>query len=125
MGTLLGLLLLIAYGVYSLSLAIDASVTDQYRSVGIPTAVGLVLAWIAYRVINFPRFADFLISTQAEMTKVNWPGKNETRNSTVVVLVTCFLMSVFLFLADMFWRASLTWLNILQIGNLLGGGIGN
>jgi len=39
--------------------------------------------WLAWRVVNFPPFADFLIATEAELNKVSWttrprlnPGHN-------------------------------------------------
>ena len=33
--------------------------------------------WIAYRLVNFPAFADFLIAVEAEMNKVSWPTRAE------------------------------------------------
>ncbi len=28
--------------------------------------------WLAWRVVNVPSFADFLIATEAELNKVSW-----------------------------------------------------
>lgn len=39
---------------------------------GIILAVGL---WIGFRLVNYPRFADFLIAVEAEMNKVSWPSR--------------------------------------------------
>jgi preprotein translocase SecE subunit len=64
-----------------------------YTMSGVIALFGL---WFGYRLVQWETFADFLISVEAEMAKVSWPGKAELRSSTVVVLV------VFMFLAGMF-----------------------
>ena len=59
--------------------------------------------WISFRVVNMPRFADFLIAVEAEMNKVSWPSKGELiRSSLVVIFVLFFLMAV-LFGFDLVW----------------------
>ena len=61
-------------------------------------------AWVCYRVVNYPRFADFLIAVEAEMNKVSWPRQLElVRASSVVIFVIFFLAGV-LFLFDLLWR---------------------
>ena len=62
--------------------------------------------WVAFRAINFPRFADFLISVESELTRVTWPPRSEVSQATVVVLVTMAALGGFLFLVDVIW----TWL---------------
>lgn len=119
-GTLAALGVLIAFGVYSWS-------TSQTQAApvfkwGFPVLVGGVLGWIAYRMVHYPRFADFLISTEAEMNKVSWPSKGELKASTMVVLANVFFLALFLFLADLFWRMVLGAIGILKIGSLFGGG---
>lgn len=109
---------LILFGMYSWS-------TTQSEPVfkwGVPLVVGIVAGWVAFRAVHYPKFADFLISTQAEMNKVSWPSRSELRASTIVVLVNVFLLALFLFVADLFWRWVLSQLGILKIPNLLGGG---
>jgi len=59
--------------------------------------------WICYRIVNFSRFADFLISVEVEMNKVTWPGRDELIRSSIVVLVTIFGMSAMMFGYDAFW----------------------
>ena len=54
--------------------------------------------WGAWRVVNFPPFADFLIATEAELNKVSWTTRPRLIQDTIVVLVTVFLMAMFLFL---------------------------
>lgn len=68
-----------------------------------PAALVVVLLWIAYRLVNLPAFADFLIAVEAEMNKVSWPTRAELYRSSVVVLVTVFVLATLLFFFDFFW----------------------
>jgi len=74
--------------------------------VGLPLAIWLFAGWVAYRLVNVPRFADFLVSVESELEKVTWPSRQEVIQATVVVLVTMFSLGLFLFLIDLLW----TWL---------------
>ncbi len=46
------------------------------------------------------RFAQFVRETVQEMKRVSWPGLSELRESTIVVLVTVVVITIFLFAAD-------------------------
>ncbi len=67
---------------------------------------GLLIAglWVGYRLVNWPRFADFLIAVEAEMNKVTWPSKTEMIRSSIVVIFTIFFLAVTLFLFDVVWQ---------------------
>jgi len=70
--------------------------------------------WISFRVVNMPRFADFLIAVEAEMNKVSWPSKGELiRSSLVVIFVLFFLMAV-LFGFDLLWGVLFEAIGILK-----------
>jgi preprotein translocase SecE subunit len=64
--------------------------------------------WLAWRVVNFPPFADFLIATEAELNKVSWTTRPRLIQDTIVVLVTVALLAMFLFLMDQTWRVVLS-----------------
>jgi len=64
---------------------------------------------VAYRLVNFPPFADFLIATEAELNKVSWVTRKRLVQDTVVVLVTMLLLTVFLFVVDLIWFKTLSW----------------
>ena len=69
-------------------------------------AAGLIVVagcWFGFRLVNWPPFADFLVSVEAEMVKVSWPGKAELYSSTIVVLVMFFILSAMIFLFDLIW----------------------
>jgi len=63
----------------------------------------LLSFWVAYRLINFPRFADFLIAVEAEMNKVSWPTRAELFRSSLVVLVCIIVLAVILAVYDAVW----------------------
>ena len=46
------------------------------------------------------RFGNFMRETTQEMKRVSWPSMHELRESTIVVLVTVFVITVFLFATD-------------------------
>lgn len=50
--------------------------------------------------LNKPKAADFFIATESEMKKVAWSNKAELVGSTVVVIVTVFLLALFIYMAD-------------------------
>lgn len=59
--------------------------------------------WFGYRLVNFPKFADFLIAVEAEMNKVMWPSQDELIRSSVVVIFLLAAFTFVLFLFDIFW----------------------
>jgi preprotein translocase SecE subunit len=74
-----------------------------------------ICSWIAWRIVNWPVFADFLIATEAEMNKVSWTTRKRLVQDTVVVLVTVVLLTVYLFVVDVLWIDILSFCKVLQI----------
>ncbi|MBX9622884.1 MAG: preprotein translocase subunit SecE [Gemmataceae bacterium] len=138
--TLLGILLVGATGVYALinqgqipeewTLALPftqadgapegthrvATVIPNARLV-VPAVLLAAAVWVAYRAVNLPAFAEFLIATEAEMNKVSWSSRRRLFQDTVVVLVTTILMALFLLAVDLFWG----WLLSLPVVGVLPG----
>jgi preprotein translocase subunit SecE len=79
---------------------------------GLPLLLSVVGLWVSFRIVNVPKFADFLIAVEAEMSKVSWPDRGTLIRSSGVVLVTIFLLAAVLFFYDLFWRFLLSWLGI-------------
>jgi preprotein translocase subunit SecE len=67
---------------------------------GLLLAVGL---WCAFRLVNYPTFADFLIAVETEMTKVSWPSVDEVIRSSAVVIFLIFALAAILAAYDLFW----------------------
>lgn len=77
------------------------ALTNQQFSV--PLLLALATLWLAWRAVNIPVFADFLIATEAEMNKVSWSSRKRLVQDTIVVLVTTLLLTLFLLVIDLFW----------------------
>lgn len=60
-------------------------------------AAGVGLFWF----LNKPGVVDFMIATEAEMRKVNWPTRRELTVSTWVVICGMVLMASVLMLIDL------------------------
>src|SRR5205807_1458569 len=74
--------------------------------------VGLGL-WLAWRTVNLPVFADFLIATEAELNKVSWTTQRRLVQDTIVVL----MMAFYLVAMDQSWRILLSWkpIGVIQV----------
>ncbi len=88
------------------ALFIAPTVGDGNRVIGylIALILGGVGCWISYRLVNWPQFADFLISVEAELNKVSWPTQRELVRASVVVIFTIVLLSAILFGYDAMWK---------------------
>jgi preprotein translocase SecE subunit len=53
--------------------------------------------------VNYPVFADFLIATEAEINKVSWTPRARLIQDTIVVLASVVIITLFLFVVDVFW----------------------
>jgi len=80
---------------------------------GLPGVLLLLGWWIAFRLVNLPSFADFLIAVEAEMNKVSWPTRGELFRSVLVVIFFIAFLVVVLAFYDVFWRFLLQ--NVLHV----------
>ena len=80
----------------------------------VPLALLVVGFWVSYRVVNYARFADFLIAVEAEMNKVSWPSRGELIRSSLVVIFVIFALAIILFGYDLFWKFLFRNLGILS-----------
>lgn len=80
----------------------------------VPALVAGLGLWIGYRLVNYPRFADFLIAVEAEMNKVSWPSKGELYRSSFVVIFVLFSLSAVLFGFDLLWKFVFQVLGVVQ-----------
>jgi len=93
---------------------------DQHRlytQAGMAVSMILVFGGLLWWILNKPRIADFMIATESEMRKVNWPTRREIIGSTWVVISGTFLMSLVLFVVDITFAKL-----FMSIGVLEGGG---
>jgi len=112
--TFAALALIVGIGVWRLAQLLPlwfgpASVSGATGDAGVVRFLvpGLLLAaglWLCFRIVNMPRFADFLIAVEAEMAKVSWPTGSEVFRSSVVIIFLMFALAAILAMYDLFWR---------------------
>jgi preprotein translocase SecE subunit len=132
--TMLGILLVVGSGIYVYgwkhnyqpgevwAINLPFGLADNYemvllRSPGLTLSVLTVIftLWFVYRLVNYPRFGDFLIATEAEMNKVSWANTKHLKRDTIVVLVTTVLLTLFLWSMDILWSWLLVLLGVIRI----------
>jgi len=120
--TAVGLGLIIVFGLREVFESLQGRTGNlgSYGSYGITTAVGAVMAWITFRLLQYPPFVEFLIATEAEMNKVSWTSREDLKRATTVVLVTVALVAVFLFGVDWVWSNLLQWIGVLRFRDTSG-----
>ena len=77
------------------------------------TSIIVVFGVLGWYLLNKPRVVDFMIATEAEMRKVNWPTRQEIIGSTWVVICGTVLMALLLFVIDVAFTYFFKSINIL------------
>ena len=103
--------IVLAVGCWRLSQVLNRF--DKTAQYAVPGVVLLVGMWTAYRLVNYPPFADFLIAVEAEMNKVSWPTWRELSRSTVVVIVLIIGLTAVLFGLDTIFQFLLQILGVV------------
>ena len=97
--TFLAIAVAIAIGGWRLSSVAEPE--DEIGRYVVPLVVVVAGCWAAFRAVNIPRFADFLISVEAEMNKVSWPSRQELFRASMIVMVMIFVLVAVLFFYDL------------------------
>ncbi|MBO13578.1 MAG: preprotein translocase subunit SecE [Planctomycetaceae bacterium] len=105
--------LVVFFGAYTLYQTLLTENVATWIPLWTATAVTAVGLWSTFRIIHWPRFADFLISVEAEMDKVTWSDWSELKRSTAVVLITMVVLTLVLFVFDVFWQKIFTSTGVL------------
>jgi preprotein translocase subunit SecE len=111
--TAAGLGVVVLVGAYILSQGPLSPYAPAVKS-GVPAAIVAVAGWLIFRLVNYPPFAEFLISVEGEMNKVSWASKQELYRATVVVLGTMFFLAVVLYVYDFVWVRLLHAIGVIQ-----------
>lgn len=73
-------------------------------------------ALIAFWIMNKANVVDFLIATDAEMRKVNWPTRKEIIGSTWIVICGTILMALLLWVVDIAFAYLFQAIGVLEGG---------
>jgi preprotein translocase subunit SecE len=101
------------FGCWTLSNGPLLDFTREVR-IGVPLLVAAAITWLAYRLVNMPQFADFLIAVEAEMKKISWPSLQECFRAATVVIAMMFLLALILFLYDELWMKVFKAIGVLR-----------
>lgn len=103
--TALAIWTIVVLGCYRMYISLRGGFpTAPWAETALPVAMCAAGCWFGFRVVNWPRFADFLIAVEAEMKKVTWPSKQELVRASIVVIVTIIVLALTLFLFDIIWQ---------------------
>jgi len=109
--TLYALAILVAAGAWSMKVWMEGAGFSSNAVLVAPLVTFLAGCWAAFRLVQLPRFADFLISVEAEMMKVSWPTLPELVRASSVVIIVIFFLAFVLFGYDALLRAGLALLD--------------
>ncbi len=87
-----------------------------YWQGGVVIALAAVFLPLLFWLVNRPKIADFMIATEQEMRKVNWPTRKEIIGSTVVVIGGTLLFAALLFVVDIGFATLFRSIGILKTG---------
>jgi preprotein translocase subunit SecE len=102
---------------WTLRTTLQASYDSPLTDYVIPAVVLLGGAWLSFRLVNLPRFADFLIAVEAEMNKVSWPTKAELIRASLVVIFMIFFLAAILATYDVIWLVLFRQIGVLHGGS--------
>jgi len=88
---------------YTMPFGLNKLTVLSNKQYAVPMLLAAAVIWLAWRAVNIPTFADFLIATEAEINKVSWSSRKRLIQDTIVVLVTTVLLTGFLLVIDLFW----------------------
>lgn len=67
-----------------------------------------------FAVMNRPKVVDFLIATEGEVRKVNWPSRKELIGATWLVICGTFLLALAIMLVDFSFLKFFTVIHVIQ-----------
>jgi preprotein translocase subunit SecE len=106
----LGGAVIVAIGCLQLYRTLDAADIGLWVETMVPVGLFIGLSVLMMWMVNNPNIADFMISAEGEMKKVNWSTRQEVVVSTVVVISVVIILAVLLGVSDYVLQLSVTWL---------------
>ncbi|MEQ9455462.1 MAG: preprotein translocase subunit SecE [Phycisphaeraceae bacterium] len=88
--------------------------TRVFWQAGMAFAAVMFFGMLLYWIFNKPAVAEFMIATEAEMKKVNWPSRREIVGSTIVVISGTLIFAAFLLSADVAFSWLFQEIGVLQ-----------
>jgi preprotein translocase subunit SecE len=78
---------------------------SDYVTIGIWAGVVAVIFAILWFTGNLVKLRNYVLETREELRKCTWPSVEELKGSTVVVMISIFVLGVFTYVIDqaVFW----------------------
>ena len=92
----------------------DDEKNEMYWQAGIIAVTAVAVGALLWYLLNKPKIADFMIATENEMKKVNWPSKQAVMGLTWIVIAGTLMIAAILFVADFGFTNVATWIGILE-----------
>ena len=96
---------------------------DEQFSINPAVALALSLAtgllFGTFKLVNYPRFVDFLIDTENELKKVSWASRRQVINESIVVLATVIILGFYVWCIDSIFILIRTKIDWNQLWNKL------
>jgi preprotein translocase subunit SecE len=106
----LGGAVIVAIGCLQLYRTLDAADVSLWVETMVPVGLFIALSVLMMWMVNKSNVADFMISAEGEMKKVNWSTRQEVAVSTVVVISVVIILAVLLGVSDFVLQLSVAWL---------------
>ncbi|MGA2071519.1 MAG: preprotein translocase subunit SecE [Sedimentisphaerales bacterium] len=106
----LGGAVIVALGCLQLYRTLDAADIGLWVETMVPVGLFIALSVLMIWMVNKPNIADFMISAEGEMKKVNWSTRQEVAVSTIVVISVVIILAVLLGVSDFVLQLSVAWL---------------
>mgnify|MGYP001822474700 CR=1 FL=1 len=87
---------------------------EMYWQAGIIAATAVGVGALLWWLLNKPKIADFMIATENEMKKVNWPSRQAVIGLTWIVIVGTLMIAAILFVSDFGFTNLAKWIGILE-----------
>ena len=101
---------IVAIGCLQLYRTLDAADISLWVETMVPVGLFIALSVLMMWMVNNPNIADFMISAEGEMKKVNWSTRQEVVASTIVVISVVIILAVLLGVSDFVLQLSVAWL---------------
>ena len=73
---------------------------NNYTQIGIWTGVFTAVFIVLWFTGNLVKLRNYVIETREELRKCTWPSWDELRGSTVLVMLSIFLLGAFTYVID-------------------------
>lgn len=73
---------------------------EMYWQAGIVAGTAVIVGALLWWLLNKPKIADFMIATENEMKKVNWPSRQAVIGLTWIVIAGTLMIAAILFVSD-------------------------